>query len=75
MYTNIGTKLRLVWPSVILGFLAVLVTIPIYVFYWKGSAIRKRSKFAQELASDREARRMSVGVDAQVAMLERNEIA
>lgn len=31
------------------------VVIPIYVFYWKGPAIRERSKFAQTLAADREA--------------------
>lgn len=31
------------------------VVVPIYVFYWKGPAIRERSKFAQTLAADREA--------------------
>jgi len=29
------------------------VVIPIYVFYWKGPAIRDRSKFAKTLAEDR----------------------
>ncbi|KAL8689261.1 MAG: hypothetical protein Q9224_004681 [Gallowayella concinna] len=55
-YTNIPTfgKLHLVWPTVILGFLAFLVTIPIFVFYWKGPEIRARSKFAQSLANERE---------------------
>lgn len=54
-YTDIPSfgRLKLVWPTVILGFLALLVTIPIFVFYWKGPAIRARSKFAQTLASDR----------------------
>ncbi|KAL4787035.1 major facilitator superfamily domain-containing protein [Aspergillus varians] len=53
MYTNIGGRLHLQWASTILGVLAILVTIPIYVFYWKGPQIRERSKFAQTLASDR----------------------
>lgn len=57
VYTNIPAfgKLQLVWPTVILGLLAFLVTIPIFVFYWKGPAIRARSRFAQSLASDRKA--------------------
>ncbi|ERF74027.1 hypothetical protein EPUS_03842 [Endocarpon pusillum Z07020] len=56
MYENIGHRYKLEWPTTILAFLAILVTIPIYVFYWKGPEIRKRSKFAQVLASDRKAR-------------------
>ena len=56
MYHNIGDRYHLEWPSTILGFLAILVTIPIYVFYWKGPAIRERSKFAQVLASDQKAK-------------------
>ena len=56
MYEHIGDRYKLEWPSTILGFLAILVTIPIYVFYWKGPAIRERSKFAQVLASDRKAK-------------------
>lgn len=57
VYTNIPTfgRLHLVWPTVILGCLAALVTIPIFVFYWKGPQIRARSKFAQSLATEREA--------------------
>lgn len=38
-----------------LGGMALLITVPIYIFYWKGPAIRARSKFAQQLANDREA--------------------
>ena len=41
-------------PSAILGGIAFLVTLPIYVFYWKGPEIRERSKFAQNVASDRQ---------------------
>ncbi len=52
-------------PSAILGGIALCVTIPIYIFYWKGPAIRKRSKFAQVLASDKktsnERRKSRVG--------------
>ncbi|BCS25037.1 uncharacterized protein APUU_41481A [Aspergillus puulaauensis] len=53
MYTNIGGRLHLQWASTILGVLAIFVTIPIYVFYWKGPQIREKSKFAQTLAADR----------------------
>jgi MFS family permease len=54
MYQNIGTKYHLQWASTILGCVGFLVLIPIYVFYWKGPAIRAKSKFAQQLAADRE---------------------
>lgn len=52
MYSNIGTTLHLQWASTLLGCLAVLVAIPIYLFYWKGPTIRMRSRFAQTLAAD-----------------------
>lgn len=54
MYTNIPGQ-PLEYASTILACLAFLVTIPIYIFYWKGPAIRAKSKFAEELASDRRA--------------------
>ncbi|KAF2149731.1 putative MFS transporter [Myriangium duriaei CBS 260.36] len=50
------------WPSTILGFIAVVVTIPIYIFYWKGPQIRRHSKFAQDVLKkrqDKEGRRAS----------------
>lgn len=53
MYSNIGGKLHLQWASTILGCLAIFVTIPIYIFYWKGPQIRAASKFAQTLEADR----------------------
>jgi hypothetical protein len=63
MYENMGSKYHLQWASTLLGCVGFLVLIPIYVFYWKGPAIRKRSKFAQELEADRvkhsESRRAS----------------
>ncbi|EYE93021.1 MFS general substrate transporter [Aspergillus ruber CBS 135680] len=54
MYKNIGGKFHLQWASTILGCLAIFVTIPIYVFYWKGPQIRASSKFAQTLEADRQ---------------------
>ncbi|TKX20583.1 MFS transporter-like protein 135 [Elsinoe australis] len=51
------------YPSTILACLAFCVTIPIFVFYWKGPQIRERSKFAQTLAGERtqkEGRRASM---------------
>ncbi|PWY65985.1 MFS general substrate transporter [Aspergillus heteromorphus CBS 117.55] len=54
LYENIGGKFHLAWGSTLLGCIAALVAIPIYVFYWKGPEIRHRSKFAQTLAADRE---------------------
>ncbi|KAL8968172.1 MAG: hypothetical protein Q9183_002585 [Haloplaca sp. 2 TL-2023] len=57
IYTDVPAfgRLQLVLPTIILACLAFLVTIPIFVFYWKGPAIRARSKFAQSLACDRKA--------------------
>lgn len=49
MYNTLGLE----WATTLLAFLAILVAIPLYVFYWKGPAIRARSKFAQTLAEDR----------------------
>ncbi|KAI9855314.1 MAG: hypothetical protein M1824_006164 [Vezdaea acicularis] len=55
-YSNVGHKYKLEWPTTILAVLALIVTIPIYIFYWKGPSIRAKSKFAQTLASDMKAR-------------------
>ncbi|KAM0543849.1 hypothetical protein ACHAPJ_012086 [Fusarium lateritium] len=52
LYTNIGGH-PTEYASTILAGAAVLVVIPIYVFYWKGPVIRDRSKFAKTLADDR----------------------
>ena len=46
--------MRLFWPSLILAILALIIMIPVYVIYWKGPAIRKRSAFACQLAHIRE---------------------
>ncbi|CAI7620538.1 hypothetical protein N7533_012825 [Penicillium manginii] len=53
MYSNMGKTNTLEWPSTFLGFMAIIFTIPIYIFYWKGPTIRERSPFAQVLAADR----------------------
>ncbi|KAJ6160420.1 hypothetical protein N7470_003816 [Penicillium chermesinum] len=53
MYTNIGDKWHVEYASTVLSCLSCLVVAPIYVFYWKGPEIRKRSKFAESLAADR----------------------
>ncbi len=52
-YEHFKGKYTLEYPTTILACIAALVTIPIYVFYWKGLWFRDRSKFAQTLASDR----------------------
>lgn len=78
VYSNLGSH-SLEWASTLLAFLAVLVTIPIYVFYYKGPQIRAASKFAQTLAHERiehkkhggkTGRVMSVGEKAQAGRLE-----
>ncbi|KAJ5167629.1 uncharacterized protein N7482_003223 [Penicillium canariense] len=53
MYKHMGTVHKLEWPSTFLGFMAIVFTIPIYIFYWYGPKIREKSPFAQVLASDR----------------------
>lgn len=52
LYNNIGHRFHFQWASTLLGCLGILCTIPIYVFYWKGPTIRKRSKFAQALSEE-----------------------
>lgn len=70
VYENIGNKYKLEWPTTILGVLAILVTLPIYVFYWKGPEIREKSKFAQTLASDRLAKDMGKQNKKEIALKE-----
>jgi hypothetical protein len=54
VYHNIGSN-PYAYASTVLACLAVVVTGPIYLFYWKGPTIRAKSKFAQVLASDAKA--------------------
>jgi hypothetical protein len=48
LYKNIPGR-PVQYASTILACLAFVVTIPIYVVYWKGPEIRAKSKFAQSL--------------------------
>lgn len=48
-----GSTYSYQWASTLLGFLWILVIIPIYVFFWKGPQIRAKSKFSQTLEEDR----------------------
>lgn len=72
LYQNIPGRLKLEWPSTILGFISIFVTIPIYVFYWKGPQIRARSKFACSVEKDRQVkfdRRMATQGRSTVSVL------
>ena len=55
LYKNIPGR-PVQYASTLLSCLAVLVTIPIYVVYWKGPEIRAKSRFAQSLDKTREER-------------------
>lgn len=52
-YTNIGGARHVNYASTILACIAILVTIPVYIFYFYGEWFRKRSPFAQSLADAR----------------------
>ena len=46
------------WASTFLGFVSIVVIIPIYVFYWKGPQIRERSPFSLEILKRRKEERL-----------------
>ncbi|KAI9734384.1 MAG: hypothetical protein M1834_002491 [Cirrosporium novae-zelandiae] len=56
LYQNVGGKLSLEWASTLLGFIAMVVISPLYVFYYYGPQIRERSRFAQTLEHERKVR-------------------
>lgn len=69
-FTNIGASSgkNLEYASTILFCIAFVLVLAVYVIYWKGPALRKRSPFAQRLADARaentnEGRRGSVSYD------------
>ena len=66
-YSNLPKPYTLEYPTTILACIALLVTIPIYIFYWKGPYIRERSKFAQTLASDKKANAGAGGANKEVS--------
>lgn len=62
-FTNIGRKHHVEDASTILACIAVVLIVAVYVIYWKGPVLRKRSPFAQQLKAAREeggGRRVSV---------------
>ncbi|KAE8319266.1 major facilitator superfamily domain-containing protein [Aspergillus transmontanensis] len=52
-YQNIGGKYHLEYASTILFCISFVLVIAVYVIYWKGPALRKRSPFAQQLSDAR----------------------
>lgn len=53
MYEGMGKTNSLEWASTLLGFVSILVIVPIFIFYYHGEAIRSRSKFAQALSEEK----------------------
>ncbi|CAG8054514.1 unnamed protein product [Penicillium salamii] len=52
-YENIGGKYHLEYASTILFAISVILVITVYVIYWYGPVLRKRSPFAQQLIDAR----------------------
>lgn len=52
-FTNIGGRDHLQYASTILACISFVLVIAVYVIYWKGPVLRKRSPFAQHLAMAR----------------------
>jgi hypothetical protein len=55
-FTNIGrdSGYNLEYACTILACISFVLVIAVYVVYWKGPTLRKRSAFAQQLAGARE---------------------
>lgn len=53
-FTNIGGERHLQDASTILFCIAFVLVIAVYVIYWKGPVLRKRSPFAQQLHEARQ---------------------
>ena len=73
LYENLGSKFHLSYASTLLGALALLFTIPVYVFYWYGPQIRARSRFACQLEEETRVNRElleSSGQNARVNVTE-----
>ncbi|BCR88276.1 putative MFS multidrug transporter [Aspergillus chevalieri] len=52
-YQNIGGKYHLEYASTILGCISFVLVLAVYVVYWYGPTLRKRSPFAQQLSDAR----------------------
>ncbi|KAJ6086246.1 hypothetical protein N7486_010527 [Penicillium sp. IBT 16267x] len=48
-FTNIGETNHVEWACTILFFISLVLVAAVYVIYWKGPVLRKRSPFAQQL--------------------------
>lgn len=57
MFRHFSKTKSLQWANTFLGFVAILVALPVYIFYWKGPQIRAKSKFASTLAADKKLRK------------------
>lgn len=53
-FSNIGGKYHLAYASTILFAISLLLVLSVFVIYWKGPELRKRSPFAQQLNAARE---------------------
>lgn len=53
-FQNIGGDLHLAYASTILFGISLLLVVSVYVIYWKGPELRKRSPFAQQLSAARD---------------------
>ncbi|OCK76003.1 MFS general substrate transporter [Lepidopterella palustris CBS 459.81] len=61
LYKSLGIKNQLAHGSTLLACLAVVATVPIYIFYYYGPKIRARSKFALSLEKEREVKANGMG--------------
>ncbi|KAJ5729485.1 uncharacterized protein N7483_003993 [Penicillium malachiteum] len=52
-FTNIGSEHHVAYACTILFAISLVLVIAVYVIYWKGPALRKRSPFAQQLEEAR----------------------
>ncbi|EDU41651.1 ProP Permease of the major facilitator superfamily [Pyrenophora tritici-repentis] len=53
-FQNIGGENHLAYASTILFGISLLLVVSVYVIYWKGPVLRKRSPFAQQLSAARD---------------------
>lgn len=53
-FENIGGDNHLAYASTILFAISLLLVVSVYVIYWKGPVLRKRSPFAQQLSAARD---------------------
>ncbi|KAI8938341.1 hypothetical protein NX059_005992 [Plenodomus lindquistii] len=53
-FSNIGGEKHLAYASTILFAISLLLVLSVYVIYWKGPVLRKRSPFAQQLSAARD---------------------